>query len=127
MIRKCTVISLDGGIETRYEILGVKDRLRVETMLTLNKEELIEYAKVINSYVEKEPHGEMRQTVKSKGIQENDIYVNVTFDCKGSDVSERRYNLSLYGNYELSNLSADEVQIIINALADALKQEGGEQ
>jgi len=69
--------------------------------------------------------------MKNKSIQENDIYVNITFDCKDNEVSEYRYNLSLYGNYELESLDEQEVREVISVLTAALaatgKKEGGAQ
>lgn len=67
--------------------------------------------------------------MKRKSIQDSDIYVNVTFDCKDNDVSEYRYNLSYYGNYDLEDMTEQDVREIIDALTAALavtaKTEGG--
>lgn len=69
--------------------------------------------------------------MKRKSIQESDIYVNVTFDCKDNDVSEYRYNLSYYGNYDLEAMTEQDVREIIDALTAALavtaKTKGGPQ
>ena len=62
--------------------------------------------------------------MKKQNISDNDIYVNVTFDCKDGNVSEYRYNLFLYGNYELSNLCENEVREVISVLSSALELTG---
>ena len=69
--------------------------------------------------------------MKRKSIQNSDIYVNVTFDCKDNEVSEYRYNLSYYGNYDLEYMTEQDVREIIDALTAALavtaKTKGGAQ
>ena len=69
--------------------------------------------------------------MKRKSIQDSDIYVNVTFDCKDNEVSEYRYNLSYYGNYDLEYMTEQDVREIIDALTAALavtaKTKGGAQ
>ena len=69
--------------------------------------------------------------MKRKSIQDSDIYVNVTFDCKDNEVSEYRYNLSYYGNYDLEDMTEQDVREIIDALTAALaataKTKGGAQ
>ena len=70
--------------------------------------------------------------MRKANISDNDIFVNVAFDCKDNVQSEYRYNLSLYGAYELEDLTESEVREIIDALTSALqltqgKQEGGAQ
>ena len=70
--------------------------------------------------------------MKKANVSDNDIYVNVTFDCKDNVQSEYRYNLSLYGAYELEDLRESEVREIIDALSSALQltqkeEKGGAQ
>ena len=70
--------------------------------------------------------------MKKANVSDNDIYVNVNFDCKDNVQSEYRYNLSLYGAYELEDLTESEVREIIGALSSALQltqkeQKGGAQ
>ena len=62
--------------------------------------------------------------MKKQNTSDNDIYVNVTFDCKDGNVSEYRYNRFLYGNYELSNLCENEVREVISVLSSALELTG---
>ena len=67
--------------------------------------------------------------MKNKSVQDNDIYVHISFDCNGKEVSEYTYSLSYYGNYELECISESDAREIIRVLTAALevtkKQEGG--
>lgn len=67
--------------------------------------------------------------MKNKSIQEDDIYVHISFDCNDKEVSEYKYSLSYHGNFDLEYISESDVREIINVLTAALevtkKREGG--
>ena len=69
--------------------------------------------------------------MKNKSIQENDIYVHISFDCNDKAVSEYTYSLSYNGNFDLEYMPESDVREIIRVLTAALevteKPEGGAQ